>query len=274
MQPLLSIILPAYNCERFLRQTMDSLLSQTYTHFELIIINDGSTDGTDAIIRSYSDERIAYHQNEGNKGLIYTLNRGIALAKGSFIARMDADDICAPARMSTQVAWLESNPGTAVCSSFVAFIDENGHPAGDWPLDRQTASAAAIRQTMPHTNCIAHPSIMARTVLLQQYRYAPYQKNIEDYDLWLRLLADGVVIEKIPEALLYYRVHSASITGSILKKTNPFFKQAQCKRKYLWHRITQRKWNVFDSKVLWYMTIDLMMGFGKWLKNGLNKKQA
>ena len=107
---LISIILPAYNAEKYLKEAIDSILAQTYTNFELIVINDGSTDKTEEIILSYQDSRIRYIKNEKNLKLIRTLNKGIGLAKGKYIARMDADDISLPHRLKEEVEFMEAHP--------------------------------------------------------------------------------------------------------------------------------------------------------------------
>src|SRR5690606_13489679 len=114
---LISVVLPAYNAELYIKEAIDSVLAQTFTNFELIILNDGSTDKTEEIILSYQDSRIVYVKNEHNLGLIGTLNKGMALAKGKYIARMDADDICFPERFEKQVAFLEKNKEYIICGT-------------------------------------------------------------------------------------------------------------------------------------------------------------
>lgn len=264
--PAVSILLPVYNAEKYLKAAMDSLLSQAFTDFELIIVNDGSTDGSEEIALSYSDKRIVYLKNESNKGLIYTLNRGIESAKGRYVARMDADDICLPTRLQKQVEWLEMNPETSVVGCHVSFIDDKGFVTGEWEEDLKTATSEDIKRKMVWENCIAHPAVMTRSQILKRYRYRQDQKNTEDYDLWLRMLADGLKMEKVPEKLLLYRAHDASITGSILRKSNPFFKQLHCKRRFLLNRIKKLKWGRFETQVLVSTIYDGLMGIGKNVK--------
>ena len=103
---LISVILPAYNAEQYIKESIDSILTQSLRDFELIIINDGSLDKTEDLILSYSDNRIIYIKNEKNLGLIKTLNKGVSYAKGSYIVRMDADDVCMPNRFEKQVEFL------------------------------------------------------------------------------------------------------------------------------------------------------------------------
>ncbi len=266
MLPLVSILLPAYNSESYIKQTIDSILQQTYAEFELLIINDGSTDNTSNIIDSYTDKRIQYIKNNGNQGLIFTLNKGIELAKGKYIARIDADDICLPQRIEKQVAWMQQNTNTAVLATTVQFINEHNEPTGFWPLDLQTITSSAIKKNMVWQCCIAHPSVMMRSEVIKNYRYNVYQKHTEDYDLWLQLLADGFVIEKINEPLLLYRVHTQSITGSIHRKRNTFFTIAKTKKQFLLQRIKKFNWGIFETKILLSACFDVMMGIGKEIK--------
>ena len=117
-----TVLMPVYNGEMYLREAIDSILHQTFTDFEFLIINDGSTDNSETIILSYDDSRIRYEKNDSNLKLIATLNKGIELAKGKYIVRMDADDISIPDRIEKQVAFLEKNPDVGICGSwFTAF---------------------------------------------------------------------------------------------------------------------------------------------------------
>jgi len=264
--PTISIILPAYNSAAFIKDAIDSVLNQTLTDFEFIIINDGSTDNTDALIKNYTDPRINYIINQQNQGLIATLNRGIQIAKGEYIARMDADDICLPDRLAIQKQWLDAHPKTAVVATLVEFIDEKNTIKGHWKLDKETITAAAIKKTLPIENCIAHPSIMGRKSLLLHYPYDTKQKHIEDYDLWLRLVADGQIIEKVPQVLLQYRVHSTSVTNTQLRKDNFFYKHMSFKKRYITTRIRNKKFNAFDVTVSLQMILDFLKGSGKEVK--------
>jgi len=267
--PLVSIILPAYNCERYIASAVNSILAQLYDRWELIIVNDGSTDGTRSILETFTDSRIRLLHNDGNKGLIYSLNRAIDAATGEYIARMDADDIATNDRIEKQVYWLMHHPQTAVVGTFIHIIDEAGNSKPDWALDRATAGHTALRKAMIRENCLAHPTIMARTEIMRQYKYAAVQKNIEDYDLWLRMLADGLIIEKVPQALLHYRDHATSVTSTYLKNKNPFYKNYCCKKKFLATRKQEGKWGPFESAVRISMYRDRLMAFAKSIKQRL-----
>ncbi|WP_343307197.1 glycosyltransferase [Chitinophaga niabensis] len=263
--PLISVLLPVYNSAAFVAATLQSILSQTEGNFELLVLNDGSTDESEQVIRSFSDSRIRYFHHP-NMGLVGTLNRGIAEAKGTYIARIDADDICLPERFAKQAAWLEAYPQTALVGCFITFINEEGVETGTWPADRQNYTATQVRRQLPYVNCIAHPGVMVRTVVLRQYLYNPVQQHIEDYDLWLRMQAKGEVMEKVPEALLLYRVHSASVTTVNIKRQNLFFKQFHCKRRYLAARLAKGSFNGFDARVVAGMCKDGITGIVKWIK--------
>lgn len=270
--PAISILLPVYNGEPFLKDCIDSLLCQTFPQFELIIVNDGSTDDSEKIIQSYNDARIVYFKNEVNKGLIYTLNRGIEEAKGTYIVRMDADDICRPNRLEVQKKWMDAHTNTSVAACFSDFIDERNKPSGFYELDRKTVTAKEIKNKLPYQNCITHPSVIGRSSVFKTYKYSVNQKNIEDYDLWLRLAGDGKIIEKIPQPLLLYRIHPSSVTQTKLQKTNFFLKHFHCKRKYLAGRIKKGKINGFDLRVSIEMIADLGRAFLKKAKNIISNK--
>jgi glycosyltransferase involved in cell wall biosynthesis len=267
--PLVSIILPAYNCEKYIAASVASIIEQVYDNFELIIINDGSTDKTAAILKTLTDQRIKIITNDGIKGLIYSLNRAIDESKGEYIARMDADDIATNDRIEKQVHWLLHHPDTSVVGTFIKIIDSNGNEKDNWQLDRATSSVASIRKAMIRENCLAHPTIMARADILRTYKYSATQKNIEDYDLWLRILADGLIIEKIPQPLLYYREHANSVTSIFLKSQNPRYKNYLCKKRFLAQRMKQKKWSGFESAIALTMLQDRLMAFGKSIKQRL-----
>lgn len=266
-KPAISIILPAYNAAKYIGETISSLLSQTFTDFELLVMDDGSTDDTIPVVQSFSDGRIRLIENGQNLGLVKTLNKAATLCKGQYAARMDADDIALPNRLQLQKDFLDQHPQTAAVAGWVSFIDENGTQTGVWELDRQTNTSAAIKKALLKENCIAHPTVMIRTAILQQFLYNPRQRNIEDYDLWLRLCAAGMQIEKVPEPVLLYRVHPASITGTKLKKTNFFFKHFNCKLQFITGALGKWQLNGYTAAVFVFMLRDLLMGCGKAIKN-------
>ena len=192
--PKISVIMPAYNAERYIREAIDSILRQTWSDFELIIIDDGSTDSTAAIIAGYTDNRIRFCPNAQNMGVAATLNRGLELACGAYIARMDADDISLPERFAKQAAYLDAHPDVTVCGTAIELF----FPCG-----------------------IAHPSVMMRrAAILELGGYDPAFNGMEDYELWCRVAEKGK-IAVLPEILLRYRIHS----GQVTQNPSPKFKE-------------------------------------------------
>lgn len=209
--PALSVLLPVYNGERFLAEAIESILAQTFADFEFIIINDGSRDASGALIDDYAarDARIrAFHQD--NHGLVDTLNRGIALARAPFIARMDADDISLPRRFELQLACFENRPDLAVVGGFIVLIDDAGTPIrrGDYP----TGGAELIR-LLKLDSPLAHPAvIMRRDVVSHLGGYRRQYKHAEDYDLWLRVHDAGYALENVAVPVLHYRQHAEKVS--------------------------------------------------------------
>lgn len=243
--PLVSVIMSVYNGEQWLRQAIDSITNQTYKNWEFIIIDDASNTATQSILDQYTnDKRVKIMRQSARQGLTKNLNTAIGLCAGSLIARMDADDISLPARFEKQVSWLQSKPFVSVVAGYIDMIDEHGKTAGIWADDRKATSWNAIKAMLPWKNCIAHPTIMIRKEILQEYRYNEKQLHSQDWDLWLRLAADGKIIEKIPEPVLLYRIHADSVT-SLSNKKKSFLKRQESYKKYLSHS----KFNAFNVKI-------------------------
>ena len=201
---MISVILPAYNAHKYLREAVDSILNQTYKDFELIIIDDGSSDSSSEIIESYNDSRIRFFKNGENKGLIYTLNRGITLANGEYIARMDADDISLPTRFEKQVEYMDAHLECIVCGSFIQMFKDTeniGKPVGVFGDD------AILKEYLFRDACFAHPSVMMRTECIKTtgIHYSSEFLHAEDYKFWVDLVPYGAFYN-IPEVLLRYRV--------------------------------------------------------------------
>ncbi|TCJ17456.1 glycosyltransferase [Flaviaesturariibacter flavus] len=261
--PTVSVLLPVYNAGRYLREAIDSVLAQTFTDFELLVLNDGSTDDSEAIIESYKDPRLKHLANDKNRGLIYTLNRGIGLAQGRYFARMDADDVCHPERFARQVEFLESNEA-AVVATTLEMMDEAGAPLPPWADDRACISPSQIREKLLRDNCIAHPSVMGRAEIFKKYRYQEDQKEAEDYDLWLRLVADGHVIAKLNEPLLRYRVLAGGLTRR--EGLNAFERLARTKGKFLARRKADGTMNEYCRRLRSAYRRDLFRArIKKWL---------
>jgi glycosyltransferase involved in cell wall biosynthesis len=210
--PEISVIMPVYNGGLFLRDAIDSILGQTFQDFEFIIINDGSTDQTEEIILSYSDPRIRYVKNQKNLRLIKTLNLGVSLATGKYIARMDADDISLPTRLAMQKHIFDTKENVDIVNINAYYLQENGIYFRE-QKSTITLGSEAIKHLSILQNFISHPGVMLKSELLKHYQYCDEEskEHIEDFDLWNRMLKDGCVCYTIEECLLYYRDNNTSI---------------------------------------------------------------
>lgn len=203
MNPALSVLLPVYNCPRYVGAAIESILSQTFCDFEFLIIDDGSTDETSSVLKQYSDPRIRHIRQE-NKGLAGTLNAGIGLARGKYIARQDQDDISLPERFERQFAYLEENPDCGLLGTW-ARIMETDHLAERF--HRHPSDPSELRYQLLFNNPFVHSSVMIRKSVLDAvggYSTDPERQPPEDYELWSRILQVAGVAN-LPEVLLYYR---------------------------------------------------------------------
>ena len=124
--PLVSVVMPVYNGEKYLKEAIDSVLSQSYQNIELVIVNDGSTDSGSQIVKKYTDPRIRFVENESNSGIVYSRNKGLESATGKYVATLDSDDIALPDRIEKQVLFLENNSEYGMCGTFFSTIDSAG----------------------------------------------------------------------------------------------------------------------------------------------------
>ncbi|WP_273804031.1 glycosyltransferase [Providencia rettgeri] len=207
---LVSIILPVYNAEKFIFEAIDSIIRQTYKNLQIIIINDGSTDNSLHIINSFNDERILIVTRE-NKGLISTLNEGLLLSKGNYIARMDADDIARDDRIEIQLNFLKENKNVGIVGSYAHMIDEDGNNIG---LKKKPASDTMIKTVCFFGSPFIHPSVMFNKSLIKESLYYSNEFiHAEDYELWARLIANNdLKFSNIKDTLLKYRIVSASVS--------------------------------------------------------------
>jgi len=214
--PLVSVILPVYNGETYLREALESLTAQSHSNVEIIVVDDGSTDATSDILDECQkqDTRIVVVRTE-NRGLVPALNSAISQASGIYIARMDADDICEPHRIAGQADHLDRHPACVAVGSNVLRIDDNGDALAKQPPDRTGTQlpdrSQGFTRFPPAPPTLVHPSAMIRASALQQVGgYRPmFKKGAEDRDLWWRLSELGK-IECLPERLLRYRVHQSN----------------------------------------------------------------
>lgn len=204
---LVSIILPSYNCEIYISETIASIVNQAYSNLEIIIIDDASTDNTCDIIQSFKDDRIKLIKKPVNTGYTDSLNMGLEIATGKYIARMDADDIAHPERIEKQLAFMEANPDVVLCGTWINLI-----PSGKlhtYPIQHEAIVAQLLR-----INAFCHPSIMMRKSVIDEHnlRYDKSYEPTEDYELWTRLALLGRV-HNIPEPLLQYRLHEQQVSS-------------------------------------------------------------
>lgn len=208
-RPKVTVLMPVYNGEGFLREAIDSILAQSFVDFELLVIDDGSTDASAGIVASYTDQRLRLVRNASNIGLIDTLNLGIELARGEYILRMDCDDVSLPERLQKQVDFMERFPEVGVCGVWYLEFGPN--------LRRVTRCAAdheSIRCGTLFNPVVGHPSVILRRQLLLEHdlRYDRSFRHAEDYHLWARSL-EHCRFANIPEVLLHYRVHHGQVTA-------------------------------------------------------------
>jgi glycosyltransferase involved in cell wall biosynthesis len=215
--PRVSVLLPVRNGGPWISEALDSLAHQTFSDFEIIALEDGSSDGTAELLAAWPDDRLRVIST-GGVGIAAALNVGLGMARAPLIARQDADDISAPERFEAQVNCLGARADVGLVASVADYIDGDGQTVdNDWvqTIRRQQDVVTApeqIRDLMPLTCCITHGSVMARTGLLRAaggYRQA--MAPAEDYDLWLRLLP-RTLMAKLPQALYRYRVHDAQVS--------------------------------------------------------------
>lgn len=204
--PRITVLMPVYNCELYIKEAIDSILNQTFTDFEFIIIDDASTDKTVDIIKTYSDERIKLIVKPLNTGYTNSLNYGLQVAKGEYIARMDGDDISLPERFSKQVDFLDENPEIALCGTALRII-------GSDIIICYPEEHNSIKLNLLKRNCITHPSVMLRKCILDKYSfiYDIAKEPAEDYDLWIRLSAVSKLYN-LQEVLLNYRIHEPQVS--------------------------------------------------------------
>jgi glycosyltransferase involved in cell wall biosynthesis len=237
MQPLVSIILPVFNAEKYLEAAIESILNQTHKNFELIIIEDGSSDRSLHIIERMKlmDGRVICIQNEKNKGLVKSLNIGLKRANGKYIARMDADDVSLSDRLEYQVNFLELNQDCFLVAGSYEIIDGNNTVIR---TIKREYSSDVIEEKLKRFGAIHHPTVMFRNN--HELFYRENAKHCEDRDLWLRLISEGKKLVVTREIVLKYRIHVNSITTQNSEVQGIFI------RKVLeWH--AERALNGYDS---------------------------
>lgn len=202
--PEVTVLIPVYNCAKYIATAIESVLSQKYTDYELLIIDDGSTDNTAEIISNIKDSRIIFLKNSKNRGIVYTLNKGLDLAKGKYIVRMDGDDIVLGNRLEAQIDFLKNNPDFGIVGGWYQVINAEGKTIDtvEGVTDYRNAQLSLLFR-----NQFTHSAVTMRTDLAKQLKYDPEFQYCEDYDLWVRF-AEVSKVANLPLYFVKYRWYS------------------------------------------------------------------
>lgn len=273
--PEISVIMSVYNGEKYLAEALDSICGQTFQNWELIIINDCSTDSTAKILEKYaaSDSRIKVHTNEINLKLPASLNKAIGLAAGEYIARMDADDIALPERLEKQLEFMKAHPDVMISSC--RYMTLNGGEAasggGGGKCDFE-----AVKALLLVTNPILHPGVIAKGDAMKKLGYDESLTCTEDFDIWVRAAKENYKIQLQSDYLMLYRIHGSQITGTTLEKQKKEVLSIQ-KKHYpeIFGRLSGDMLGFYISGIYFRESInpDMLCAFYKELKN-INKKNG
>ncbi len=204
-RPQVSVVIPAHNRAELIGDAIDSVLAQSFEDFELIVVDDASTDDTAGVVKRYADPRVRLVSNANNLGIPGSRNHGIEVAHGAYIASLDSDDYAYPKRLEVQAAFLDANPDCGVVGSWTNWMDASGrllrHKVKRRPANPDDAAAMLI-----FNSCLAQPSVMARTDLLRRFRYDEQFDMSEDYELWVRM-APHCRMRSLPRVLVCCRAH-------------------------------------------------------------------
>lgn len=207
MKPLISVIIPTHNAEKFIREAVESIIRQTYSHLQILILDDASSDATLSIVEKLADPRIEIYRSSVNKGQSYQLNLGIAHSKGDYISVMHADDAAKSDKLEKQIEFLNDHPEVGICGCHVNLI---GDKKGLWTYPLHSRQC---KDMLLNTPPFAHPAVLIRKNVLDKIP-SPYDLQMvaaEDYDLWVRL-ATVTEFGNVQEALLNYRIHPQQIS--------------------------------------------------------------
>ena len=226
MTPRVSILMPVYNVAAYLREALDSMLAQTYTDFELIVLDDCSPDNSAEILDTYTDPRIVRYRGEKNVGLSNVLNVGMQLARGEYIARMDSDDLSTHERLAVQVAYLDAHPEIDLCSCGMELF---GAKQETWVREN---NPEAVKITALFYSPILHASSVWRRASFERVglRFQQEMVPAEDYDMWTRAMAAGLQLVNIPQVMYKYRIHPSQVT---MQTDRTAKKDKEVKAKYL-----------------------------------------
>jgi glycosyltransferase involved in cell wall biosynthesis len=205
-KPLISVIMPVYNCEKFVAEAVQSILNQSYGFFEFLIIDDCSTDSTLTIIKNFTDERIKIIEKPENFGYTNSLNLGLDIAQGKYVARMDGDDVSLPNRFEKQVRFLELHTNVVICGTQYQILDSD-------VIVSKPSNFEDIKLAMLEESAIGHPTAMLRleTLKANGIKYNTNREPAEDFDLWVRLCDYGE-LHNLDEVFFLYRMHDGQVS--------------------------------------------------------------
>ena len=257
MLPLVSILMPVYKTAPYLREAIDSMLVQTFTDYELIVLNDCSPDNSEEILDTYDDQRIVRYKGDKNVGLSNVLNVGIEMARGKYIARMDSDDISLPKRLQVQVEYFEKHPDVDLVSVGMRLF---GAKDATWIRERNPEKVkieALFHSPVLHASSVWKKESFEKLGLRFRQEMVP----AEDYDLWTRALLKGLKLVNLPEVLYKYRIHDAQATVQTDKTTA---KSREVQKAYLQAALPSlsvRNMEAFPQKLLPIFFANLRDGF-------------
>lgn len=234
--PLVSAVMAVCNGKpEFIHEAVDSVLNQTYSNLELLIMDDSDEEPAIQAIDSYrSDSRVHIYREDHKAGFVPSLNKGLSLAKGDYIARMDADDVAYSERFEKQARYLHTHPDADILGGQIDIIDENGTVTGSrhYPLGGLKLAAFFLLRTP-----VAHPAVMfRRTIADAGYRYDESLKKAEDIDFWLRLYNDGYRIENIADVLVKFRIESGFLEKRVTNKLQEDYVLRIRRKNFSWKR--------------------------------------
>ncbi len=273
MKPDISVIMSVYNGETYLKEAIESVINQTFKNWELIIINDCSTDATGEILADFAskDERIKVHTNEVNLKLPTSLNKAISLGQGKYIARMDADDICLENRLYEQYKFMEENEDIDLSSCRFMTVKNGVYASGGagGRIDNDAVCAMLLV-----SNPILHPGVIAKASVMKEFNYDTTLTCTEDLELWTRLSMANKKMAILPKCLLIYRLHDKQITSTTLERQHTEVLKIQ--NKYyaaLLKEMEEEMQKFYIGGVYFRENIDKdkFIEFSKWLKKARNE---
>lgn len=221
--PLVSVLMPAFNAEQHIAQAIESILEQTYPHFELLILNDGSTDHTAKIIDQFDDKRIVKIHLDRNRGLVNARNQLVSVAKGDYIAFLDADDIASPGRLQLQVSFLESHKADICGGAHYSLYEGSGRIKSS----KQRYSDSDIRALITICSPLCNPAVMGRAEIFKKHPYKPGKDYAEDYSLWAEMALAGYHFANLHEKLITYRIHDKQTSQVQNSETARIFNESR-----------------------------------------------